>query len=88
MFASMIFHRTPFFRGKDNDDQLVQVGLNYHRYLTLEIAKIMGSDALDHYLNKYGIDLEPSLRTMVGYHLKKPWSFYVHAQVYPYCLGC
>eukprot|EP01126_Amoeba_proteus_P037788 TRINITY_DN3914_c0_g3_i2.p1 TRINITY_DN3914_c0_g3~~TRINITY_DN3914_c0_g3_i2.p1 ORF type:complete len:135 (-),score=40.57 TRINITY_DN3914_c0_g3_i2:91-495(-) len=68
MFASMIFHRAPFFRGKDNDDQLVQV------------AKIMGTDGLDHYLRKYNISLEPNLRVMVGYHVRKPWNYFITPQ--------
>ena len=41
MFAGMIFRREPFFRGSDNYDQLVR------------IAKVLGFDGLQNYLNKY-----------------------------------
>jgi casein kinase II subunit alpha len=45
MFASIIFKKDPFFKGNDNRDQLVK------------IAKVLGTDALVSWLNKYGIQL-------------------------------
>ena len=45
MFASIIFKKDPFFKGNDNRDQLVK------------IAKVLGTDALVAWLNKYGIKL-------------------------------
>ena len=41
MLASMIFKKEPFFHGHDNYDQLVR------------IAKVMGTDDLHDYLDKY-----------------------------------
>jgi casein kinase II subunit alpha len=45
MFAGMIFVRHPFFHGKDNNDQLVR------------IAKVLGTDDLFAYLDKYKVGL-------------------------------
>ncbi len=43
---SQIFRKEPFFYGKDNNDQLVK------------IAKILGTDDLLDWLNKFDIDLD------------------------------
>lgn len=45
MFASMIFRKEPFFHGHDNYDQLVK------------ICKVLGTDELYVYLERYNIDL-------------------------------
>ncbi|KAG6774068.1 hypothetical protein POTOM_021417 [Populus tomentosa] len=62
MFAGMIFRKEPFFYGHDNYDQLVK------------IAKVLGTDELNAYLNKYRIELDPHLAALVGRHSRKPWS--------------
>ncbi|PNT36756.1 hypothetical protein POPTR_005G146000v4 [Populus trichocarpa] len=62
MFAGMIFRKEPFFYGHDNYDQLVK------------IAKVLGTDDLNAYLNKYRIELDPHLAALVGRHSRKPWS--------------
>ncbi|KAF1862796.1 hypothetical protein Lal_00040064 [Lupinus albus] len=54
MFAGMIFRKEPFFYGHDNYDQLVK------------IAKVLGTDELNAYLNKYRIELDPHLEALVG----------------------
>lgn len=46
MLAAMIFKREPFFYGHDNSDQLVK------------IARVLGTDELNAYLDKYGIELD------------------------------
>lgn len=61
MFAGMMFRKEPFFHGHDNYDQLVK------------IAKVLGTDELYAYLNKYKIELDPHLEAMVGRHPIKPW---------------
>ncbi|KAF2885764.1 hypothetical protein ILUMI_20399 [Ignelater luminosus] len=47
IFASMIFHKKPFFNGKDKFEQLKKV------------VKVLGSDNLRDYLSKYDIMLHP-----------------------------
>ena len=47
MLASMIFRKEPFFHGHDNYDQLVR------------IAKVLGTEELYEYLDKYQIELDP-----------------------------
>lgn len=64
VFAGMIFRKEPFFNGHDNYDQLVR------------IAKVLGTQELHAYLNKYRIELDPHLEALVGRHSRKP--FYWH----------
>jgi casein kinase II subunit alpha len=65
MFAGMIFRKEPFFHGRDNQDQLVK------------IAKVLGTDELAQYLDKYGITLEPHLQAQLGRHSRKPWKKFI-----------
>ncbi|MED6134415.1 Casein kinase II subunit alpha [Stylosanthes scabra] len=67
MFAGMIFSKEPFFYGHDNHDQLVK------------IAKVLGTDELNAYLDKYLLELDPQLDALVGRHSRKPWSKFVNA---------
>eukprot|EP00976_Prorocentrum_cordatum_P102246 1192958-Prorocentrum_minimum.AAC.6 len=68
MFAGMIFRKEPFFNGHDNYDQLVK------------IAKVLGTDALYAYLDKYHIELDPHLEALVGRHSRKPWNKFVNSE--------
>ncbi|KAM0842143.1 hypothetical protein ACQ4PT_058543 [Festuca glaucescens] len=63
-----IFRKEPFFYGHDNHDQL------------FKIAKVLGTDDLTAYLNKYRIVLDPQLEALIGRHIKKPWSKFVTAE--------
>ncbi|PNY13723.1 casein kinase ii subunit alpha chloroplastic-like [Trifolium pratense] len=65
MFAGIIFRKEPFFYGQDNYDQLVK------------IAKVLGTDELYAYLNKYRIELDPQLAMLVGRHGRKPWTKFI-----------
>jgi casein kinase II subunit alpha len=49
MMAGMIFQKEPFFRGEDNFDQLVK------------IVRVIGTDELAAYLNKYSLTLDHKL---------------------------
>ncbi|KAE8671462.1 Casein kinase II subunit alpha [Hibiscus syriacus] len=68
MFAGMIFRKETFFYGHDNYDQLVK------------IAKVLGTDGLNAYLNKYHIELDPHLAALVGRHSRKPWTKFINAE--------
>ncbi|KAG2259185.1 hypothetical protein Bca52824_078479 [Brassica carinata] len=68
MFAGMIFRKEPFFYGHDNYDQLVK------------IAKVLGTDELNTYLNRYRIELDPNLASLVGRHSRKPWSKFINSE--------
>eukprot|EP00742_Colponemidia_sp_Colp-10_P000772 GILJ01000838.1.p1 GENE.GILJ01000838.1~~GILJ01000838.1.p1 ORF type:complete len:355 (+),score=37.78 GILJ01000838.1:130-1194(+) len=65
MFAGMIFRKEPFFHGHDNYDQLVK------------IAKVLGTDELHAYLEKYQLELDPHFDGILGRHSRKPWSKFV-----------
>jgi casein kinase II subunit alpha len=65
MMAGMIFMKEPFFHGKDNSDQLVK------------IAKVLGTDELHHYLEKFDMSLSPALLSAVGRHSRKPWTVFI-----------
>lgn len=54
MFASMIFRKEPFFHGHDNYDQLVR------------IAKVLGTEELFDYLNRYQIELDSRFDNILG----------------------
>lgn len=66
MFAGMIFQKEPFFQGKDNYDQLVK------------IAKVLGTDDLFTYVEKYNVTLDSHYDDILGQHPKKPWSKFVN----------
>ena len=61
MFASMIFRKEPFFHGTSNADQLVK------------IAKVLGTEDLFDYLDKYDIELDQQYDDILGRFPKKPW---------------
>ena len=49
-----IFRKEPFFHGHDNYDQLVR------------IAKVLGTEELHEYMEKYHIDLNPRFNDILG----------------------
>jgi casein kinase II subunit alpha len=68
VLASMIFRKEPFFHGHDNYDQLVR------------IAKVLGTDELHAYIEKYDIELDPRFDEILGRHSRKPWPRFIHAE--------
>mmetsp|Transcript_51395 Transcript_51395/g.111834 ORF Transcript_51395/g.111834 Transcript_51395/m.111834 type:complete len:341 (+) Transcript_51395:249-1271(+) len=66
MFAGMIFRKEPFFHGHDNYDQLVK------------IAKVLGTDELFDYLDKYNLELDPHFDGLLGRHVRKSWSKFIN----------
>jgi len=62
MLAGMVFRKEPFFHGHDNYDQLVR------------IAKVLGTDGLFAYLDKYGLELDPHFDEILGKHSRKAWT--------------
>lgn len=68
MFAGMIFRKEPFFYGHDNYDQLVK------------IARVLGTDELNAYLNKYRIELDPHFAALIGRHSRKPWQRFINVE--------
>merc|ERR1712183_447645 len=68
MLASMIFRKEPFFHGHDNYDQLVR------------IAKVLGTEDLYEYLDKYNVELDPRFNDILGRHSRKRWERFVHSE--------
>ncbi|GMM51560.1 casein kinase 2 catalytic subunit [Starmerella bacillaris] len=67
MFAAMIFRKDPFFHGSSNTDQLVK------------IAKVLGTNDLYSYLEKYEITLGHEYDDLIGSFPRKAWvSFIKH----------
>ncbi|GAA5964732.1 hypothetical protein JCM8115_005712 [Rhodotorula mucilaginosa] len=64
-FGTMIFHRDPLFHGSSNEDQLVK------------IARVLGTDDLWQYLDRYNLDLDPEFEAQIGTHARKPWAKFV-----------
>lgn len=73
MLAGLVFKREPFFYGRDNYDQLVQ------------IVKVLGTADLVDYLNKYQIALDPTFWELIGEHSRKPWSRFINAENQALC---
>lgn len=55
MLAALVFKKPVFFRGEDEFDQLVKV------------VRVLGSDGLYAYCEKYGVELDPRLAQLCGY---------------------
>lgn len=68
MLASMIFRKEPFFHGHDNYDQLVR------------IAKVIGTDELYEYVEKYHIELDPRFNDILGRHSRKRWERFTYSE--------
>ena len=68
MFASMIFRKEPFFHGNSNSDQLVK------------IAKVLGTEDLFDYLDKYEIELDAQYDDILGRFAKKNWHSFVNSE--------
>ncbi|TID16992.1 casein kinase II subunit alpha [Venturia nashicola] len=66
MFASMIFRKEPFFHGNSNSDQLVK------------IAKVLGTEDLFDYLDKYDIELDAQYDDILGRFPKKSWHSFIN----------
>ncbi|KII92107.1 hypothetical protein PLICRDRAFT_50535 [Plicaturopsis crispa FD-325 SS-3] len=67
MFASMIFRREHFFRGLDNNDQL------------LKIMKCLGTNDFDVYLKTYAIHFETEIESLLRNYPKQAWSRFTTA---------
>ena len=66
MMAGMIFNKEPFFKGADNYDQMEQ------------ITRVLGTEELFQYLNKYNIKLEATLERILGDHKSQKLSQFVN----------
>eukprot|EP00003_Mantamonas_plastica_P015683 TRINITY_DN2645_c1_g1_i3.p1 TRINITY_DN2645_c1_g1~~TRINITY_DN2645_c1_g1_i3.p1 ORF type:complete len:193 (-),score=41.15 TRINITY_DN2645_c1_g1_i3:80-658(-) len=68
MFAGMIFRKEPFFHGRDNYDQLVR------------ITKVLGTDELHSYLEKYSLELDSQFENLLGRASRKPWTKFINSE--------
>ncbi len=69
MFSGMVFRKEPFFKGRNNQDQL------------LKIVSVLGSNDFAVYLKKYELRLDDQLNQMVGrrnFPKKKYMTFVTH----------
>lgn len=68
MLAAMIFKKEPFFYGHDNYDQLVT------------IARVLGTEDLYNYLDKYSIELESAFDELLGRRHRRPWTSFITSE--------
>ena len=61
----MIFRKEPFFHGNSNSDQLVK------------IAKVLGTEDLFDYLDRYDIELDAQYDDVLGRFPKKSWQSFI-----------
>jgi len=73
MLASMIFKKDPFFDGRDNIDQLVK------------IARVLGTNDLFQYMDKYKIELDYEIDTQLGRYTKKQWKKLINPRNEKFC---
>jgi casein kinase II subunit alpha len=66
MLAGMVFRKEPFFHCHDNQDQLVK------------IARVLGTDGLFAYIDKYSLELDPHFDEILGRHSRKAWAKFVN----------
>ena len=64
MLAAIVFNRTPFFRGKDNFEQL-------HK-----IEEVLGSEDLRKYIAKYNLRVPEEAARLLSDCKKQPWSVF------------
>ncbi|VFQ75144.1 unnamed protein product [Cuscuta campestris] len=74
LFNLQIFRKEPFFYGHDNQDQ------------PISIAKVLGTDELNAYLNTYNLELDPQLDAIVRRHSRKLWLRFINSD--NQYLGC
>lgn len=68
MLASMLFGREHFFRGKDNEDQLVR------------IIKVLGTDSFERYLEKYGLYIHTDNGALLDSYPKILWNRFITSE--------
>ena len=73
VLAAILFRKEPFFRGKDNVDQLVQ------------IAAVLGTSDLQRYLDRYDLKLDSKVVKLIGLRRKKPWKSFVSPETECLC---
>jgi casein kinase II subunit alpha len=61
ILAALIFRKEPFFKGSNESDQLIK------------IARVLGTNELFDYADKYGLQLDESFRQNLHKMPKKPW---------------
>lgn len=67
MMAALVFKKLVFFRGEDEFDQLVK------------ISRVLGTDDLYRYCDKYGVELDPKLAQLCNVKPRVPWVKFVNA---------
>jgi len=67
MFAGMVFQKEPFFRGADNQDQLVK------------ITRVLGTAELQTYLRRYDIRLDPQFDGQLARFVRRPWETFCNS---------
>ncbi|KAL4249874.1 protein kinase superfamily protein [Abortiporus biennis] len=65
MLASMLFGRENFFRGRDNDDQLVRQ------------IKVLGTESFEKYLEKYGLYIQTDNTALLESYPRIPWTRFI-----------
>ena len=68
MLLGIVFNRTPFFRGKDNFEQL------------RKIEEVLGNEHLDAYIRKYNLKLNKETKALLGTFPRRSWREFVHPE--------
>ncbi|CCM02637.1 uncharacterized protein FIBRA_04741 [Fibroporia radiculosa] len=68
LLASMVFRKEYFFRGRDNDDQL------------LKITKVLGTNGLEQYLQTYELYIRTEAPDRYASFVRQPWTRFITAE--------
>lgn len=66
MLLGIVFNLVPFFRGKDNFEQL------------RKIEEVLGSEDLERYIAKYNLRLNKETKALLGQFKRRPWKDFIH----------
>ncbi|OAQ67230.1 CMGC/CK2 protein kinase [Pochonia chlamydosporia 170] len=65
VLASLVFRKEPFFHGNSISDMLVK------------ISKVLGTDELFDFLDKFEIELDEHILSQLEYQPRRPWSSFI-----------
>lgn len=68
VLASLVFRKEPFFHGNSISDMLVK------------ISKVLGTDELFDFLDKFEIELDEHILSQLEYQPRRPWSSFITAE--------
>lgn len=61
-------------------EMMIRTEREPHFFQLVRIAKVLGTEELFEYIEKYHIDLDPRFNDILGRHSRKRWERFVHSE--------